>query len=244
MWRSASICSEVPRRRRSAARLAAVLLLAAHASRARAQGSVTGQLAIIDGPKVDRNDVHTAVVYLEPRGATARTTPIPDELRATSIAMTQREFVPHVRAVMPGAIVTFPNRDPFSHNVFSNAEPGAFDLGLYRRNVSKSASFAHVGVYPVYCNIHSRMTSFVVAVPSALVVYPHADGRFAIPDVPPGTYVLHAWHERAGSIARQIVVPATGLDVPRVVLDARAYVPAPHLNKFGLPYAATRSDRY
>jgi len=30
----------------------------------------------------------------------------------------------------------------------------------------------------------------------------------------------------------------------QLTLDARAYVPAPHLNKFGLPYTATRADRY
>jgi hypothetical protein len=71
------------------------------------------------------------------------------------------------------------------------------------------------------------------------------DGRFAIADVPPGDYVLHAWHERAGNeVTRAIVVPAGGLTGERVVLDTRAYVAGPHLNKFGLPYAATRVDRY
>jgi len=39
-------------------------------------------------------------------------------------------------------------------------------------------------------------------------------------------------------------VPATGLPGQHVVLDARSYVAGPHLNKFGLPYAATRADRY
>jgi hypothetical protein len=76
------------------------------------------------------------------------------------------------------------------------------------------------------------------------VTYPGADGRFYIGGVPEGTYLLHAWHERAGNVTREIVVPPNGLAVPRVVLDARAYVPAPHLNKFGLPYTAIRADRY
>jgi hypothetical protein len=158
--------------------------------------------------------------------------------------MTRREFVPHVRAIMPGGTVTFPNQDPFSHNVFSNADPAPFDLGLYRRGASRSATFPRVGVYPVYCNIHSRMASFVVAVPAPYVAYPGADGRFSIPGVPEGRYLLHAWHERAGKVTREIVVPPTGLAVPRMVLDARAYLPSPHLNKFGLPYTAIRADRY
>jgi hypothetical protein len=45
-------------------------------------------------------------------------------------------------------------------------------------------------------------------------------------------------------VTREIVVPAAGLSGQRVVLDTRTYVPGPHLNKFGLPYAATREDRY
>jgi hypothetical protein len=66
-----------------------------------------------------------------------------------------------------------------------------------------------------------------------------------IPDVAPGTYRLTAWHERAGmQVVRDVVVPPAGLTGQRIVLDARAYVSGPHLTKFGLPYAATRVDRY
>jgi hypothetical protein len=159
--------------------------------------------------------------------------------------MADREFIPHVRVVLAGGSVTFPNQDPFSHNVFSNAEAGPFDLGLYRRGASRTARFPRPGIYPIYCNIHSRMVSFVVAVPDANVATVSPDGRFSIPDVPAGIYRLVAWHERAGArVVHEVTVPATGLAGQRLVLDARAYVSGPHLNKFGLPYAATRVDRY
>jgi plastocyanin len=206
---------------------------------------VSGQIAVVERQGADRTDLRTAVVYLEPRGhevtsGSGRPTP-----RDASIAMTNREFVPHVRVILAGGTVAFPNQDPFSHNVFSNAEAGPFDLGLYRRGTSRVANFPRAGIYPVYCNIHSRMVSFVVAVPSPLVAMVAADGRFTFADVPPGSYLLHAWHERAGArVTREIVVPPSGLTGQRVVLDTRTYVPGPHLNKFGLPYAATREDRY
>lgn len=225
--------------------LALVIALGAGA-RALAQGSVSGQITIVESSASERSDLRTAIVYLEAADPRIRTVALPPAgLREATIAMTRREFVPHVRAVLVGGTVTFPNQDPFSHNVFSNAEPAPFDLGLYRRGVSRSASFPRAGVYPVYCNIHSRMVSFVVAVPTTYVAYAGADGRFAIEGVREGTYRLHTWHERAGAgIAHEIVVPASGLGGQRIVLDARAYVPSPHLNKFGLPYTATRADRY
>jgi plastocyanin len=234
--------------RRSLARAAltlAITLVAGAAGTARAQANVSGQIVLVERQGAEPSDLRSAVVYLEPVGKVVRTASASPAPRETSIAMTQREFVPHVRVVQAVGSVSFPNQDPFSHNVFSNAEAGPFDLGLYRRGVSKVATFARPGIYPVYCNIHSRMVSFVVAVPSPLVAMVAADGRFTFADVPPGSYLLHAWHERAGArVTREIVVPPSGLTGQRVVLDTRTYVPGPHLNKFGLPYAATREDRY
>lgn len=210
-----------------------------------AQGTVSGQMAVVERQGADRTDLRSAVVYLESRGRAVQTSGGRPTPRDASIAMTGREFVPHVRVILAGGSVAFPNQDPFSHNVFSNAEAGPFDLGLYRRGSSRTASFPRPGIYPIYCNIHSRMVSFVVAVPSPLVAIVAADGRFTITDVPAGSYLLHAWHERAGArVTREIDVPASGLAAQRVVLDTRAYVPGPHLNKFGLPYTATREDRY
>ena len=223
----------------------AIALVTGAASTARAQANVSGQIVLVERQGAERSDLQSAVVYLEPKGRVVRAASASPAPRESSIAMTQREFVPHVRVVQAGGSVSFPNQDPFSHNVFSNAEAGPFDLGLYRRGVSKVANFARPGVYPVYCNIHSRMVSFVIAVPTPEVTSVAADGRFTLTDVAPGTYLLHAWHERAGNkVTREIIVPAGGLSGQRIVLDARAYVPGPHLNKFGMPYAATRVDHY
>jgi len=209
-----------------------------------AQATVSGTLTLEERPDAERGDLRTAVVYLEARGRTGASSDRPD-LRSASIEMKGREFIPHVRTVLAGGSVGFPNADPFSHNVFSNVELGPFDLGLYRRNVTRHATFARAGVYPIYCNIHSKMVSFVVAVPTPYVTQPDARGHFQLRGVPPGTYVLHAWHERGSAdVTRELVVPAAGIRDQQLTIDARAYVAAPHLNKFGVPYAVIRADRY
>jgi len=117
-------------------------------------------------------------------------------------------------------------------------------LGLYRHGQSKAAPFERPGIYPIYCNIHHRMVSFVVAVPTSWAGQPQDDGRFALHDVPPGRYVLHAWHERAGEVHQNVEVREGAPVSVDLALDARGYVPTPHPNKFGLPYTPTRADRY
>src|SRR5690348_15344575 len=223
--------------------LGAALLLAPMIA-AGAQGTVSGTLALEERADADHGDIRSAVVYLEPR---ERAIPVNDvaAMRSRVIAMHGREFRPHVTIVLAGGTVSFPNEDPFSHNVFSNVDLGPFDLGLYRRGVTRSATFARPGVYPIYCNIHSKMVSFVVAVPTPWATQPEGDGRFVMQGVPPGRYVLHAWHERgAAEVRREVVFPSSGDVTVDVTIDARAYVDAPHLNKFGRPYLVLRADRY
>ena len=240
-------CSSLGPPRWRAVLAAVVAIAVATPAVARAQGTVTGVLALEERPDAEHGDVRGAVVYLVPR--TPLPAVAPRDASAppmnASIAMRGREFVPHVRVVAAGGSVAFPNQDPFSHNVFSNVEYGAFDLGLYRRGTARSASFTRAGIYPIYCNIHSQMVSFVVAVPTPWAAQPESDGRFTIRGVPAGRYVLHAWHERgAAEVIREVDIGPNGAGPLPVVIDARPYAGTQHLNKFGRPYAVIRDDRY
>lgn len=220
--------------------LIAIVTLATHARALAAQATVSGKVTLLETGK-SRHDVGTSVVWLAPlNGTESRWDTIPHK---ASIAMRTREFLPHVRVVAVGAAVDFPNQDPFSHNVFSNSDLGRFDLGLYRRRDTRSTTVTKPGVYAVYCNIHAKMSSFIIAVPTRHVAAVDKNGAFALPDVPAGEYVLHAWHERAQEAETRVTVLPSGA-VITISLDARGFVPGPHLNKFGQPYAATRADRY
>ena len=137
-----------------------------------AQGNVTGQVTIQEKPGETTSDLGTTVVWLEPAGG-VRSRPAPTTVQ---IAMDGRKFVPRVRVVTPASKVEYPNQDPFNHNIFSNAEGGQFDLGLYGRGESKGTTFAKAGAYPFYCNIHSKMTGWVVVVPTSMVAQAGADG--------------------------------------------------------------------
>ncbi len=207
-----------------------------------AQGSVSGRLTIAERADATVRDVGSAIVQLESLDPARRERS--DAMAAAEIDMRGREFLPHVQIVRAGGKITFPNSDPFSHNVFSNSALGAFDLGLYRARVARSSTFDRPGTYAIYCNIHARMVSFVIVVNTPYVTKVKSDGRFVVTGVPSGSYRLRVWHERAPELQRTIEVPASGLADLAVSLDARGYVEKQHLNKFGVAYTATRADRY
>ena len=204
------------------------------------QAAVSGQLSIIERPGTRTTDLADAVVWLEPRGGAATGA----ARSRAQIVMESREFVPRVRVVGVGSAVGFPNQDPFRHNVFSKSGPSEFDLGLYARGESKDARVERAGVYPVFCNIHAKMVAFIVAVPTSYVAQPNPDGRFSIAGVPPGSYTLHAWHDRGGERTIELTVGGDGSSSVTVQLDASGYRFVQHKNKFGQEYTNAGRDRY
>lgn len=207
---------------------------------AQAQGSVTGRVSITERAGEQTTDLGNTVIYLERQGgATPRSVPT-----NTSIAMNQRTFVPRVRVVTQGSKVEFPNQDPFSHNIFSTTPGTTFDLGLYPSGRSRDATFRRVGEFPVYCNIHPRMTAYVVVAPSPYYAMAGADGRYTISGVPAGDYALTVWHERAPKVEQRVTVTANGVAVPDVALDARGFRFVQHMNKHGREYDRSGRDRY
>jgi plastocyanin len=199
---------------------------------------VFGRLTVLEDNGKLAQDVGEAVVWLEPQAR------VPVQPETVAISMSGTEFRPHTVVVPVGSEVSFPNNDPFDHNVFSRTREGAFDLGRYDRGTTHSTTFPQAGIIRIFCNIHSHMTAIVVVRDGPYWAQPMADGSFTIASVPPGSYTLRAWHERSKEFqSRRIDVPAEGVRDLVVELDARGYEFVQHLNKYGQPYSRARRGR-
>jgi plastocyanin len=217
------------------------LVVAALTGTASAQGSVSGQVSLQERPGEQTEDLADVVVWLEPMGGTrVRTVPT-----TTTIQLQGRQFSPRVRAVTQASKVEFPNADSFSHNVFSKAPDGAFDTGVYPRGRTKEQTFKEPGIFPIYCNIHPRMTGYVLVLATPYYAQAGEDGRFAVTGVPAGTYLLHVWHDRVGDAApRPLTIASSAVNLGTMQLDARGYRFVQHKNKFGQDYTSASGDRY
>lgn len=180
------------------------------------------------------------VVWLEPAGGLAR---MPERFRAGRVEMVQKHksFRPHVLAIPVGASVSFPNFDPIFHNAFSRFDGKIFDVGLYPPGTSKTVNFTRPGIVRVFCNIHPTMSAVIVVLDTPYFGATSPGGDFRISGVPPGTYQLRVFHERATrnaleSLERRIAVTGATLELPPMTISESEYILLPHKNKFGKDY--------
>jgi len=202
---------------------------------------LAGTVSLVQDGK-PRADASNAVVWIEGAPRTGAG-PARADMKQES-----KRFWPMVVAIEKNGTVEFPNDDPIYHNVFSVSGGNRFDLGLYRSGASKSKKFDETGLVRVYCNIHPQMVGFIVVVDSDHVALTGPTGAFRFEGIPPGSYVLKAWHEEAGEISQPVTVRGAG-DAPlELRLDATGFRPEPHKNKYGKDYppnaGASSDERY
>ena len=62
----------------------------------------------------------------------------------------------------------------------------------------------------IKCDVHAWMKSHCFVMEHPFFGVTDLEGRYSIPDLPPGTYTLRAWHERLGELDQEVTVTADG----------------------------------
>jgi plastocyanin len=184
------------------------------------------------------------VVWLAPADSGAPSRPFP----SVPLRLTQhhKSFEPHVLVVPVGAVVEFPNHDPFFHNVFSLFEGKRFDLGLYEAGTTRNVSFDRPGISYIFCNIHAEMSAVVLALDTPYYAVSNRKGEIVIRQVPVGRYTMHVWYETAlpstlSAMTREITVAPESSTLGVLDIPAGLVVNA-HKNKYGMDYEPPAPD--
>lgn len=133
----------------------------------------------------------------------------------TPVTIDQRGcwFRPRVLGIQVGQPLRVVNSDPVTHNIHPLAEinrewnhsQGAGDPPITRR-------FIHPEVMiPVKCNIHSWMHAFIGVVDNPYFAVSSENGSFQIQNLPPGDYVIEAWHQMLGVEEQKVTVSPTAV---------------------------------
>jgi plastocyanin len=150
-----------------------------------------------------------SVVYVD--AISGKTFPAPTK----SAVVTQRglAFVPHIVVVQQGTTVDFQNDDTVQHNIFWPSVGGdkraAHNMGTWPSGEKRSFKFDHPGVVPLFCNVHSEMSGYIVVSPTPYFAQTDAAGNFKIENIPDGKYTVVAWHEGSKPQTKTVSVSGT-----------------------------------
>lgn len=188
-----------------------------------------------------------AVAWLEPMSGTTVRAFVPTG--HYTLLQKNRTFIPHLQVVPVGSVVSFPNDDPFFHNVFSLFNGKRFDLGLYEAGSSKSVTFPKEGISYIFCNIHPEMSAVIVSLSTPF--YAIADGKDSLEfsNVPSGEYKMNIWVEGVpqtllDTLSRTIRVTDHPVDLGDVRVPIRDSATIPHTNMFGHSYDKEPASPY
>lgn len=121
-------------------------------------------------------------------------------------------FEPRLLPIVVGTTVNFLNGDDVQHNVFTPSPAGDFfNLGAWPKGQTKRYTFTKMGKVELLCNVHHEMRGYILVMQNPFFAVTDSAGNFRIDNVPPGTYQLKVWHERAAAPAKTIQVSSGAL---------------------------------
>ncbi len=117
-------------------------------------------------------------------------------------------YEPRVFGLMTGQTLTIRNSDPTLHNV--HAMPKAnreFNIGQPVKGMETTRTFNQAEVMiPFKCDVHPWMNAYAGVLSHPYFGVTEEEGKVSLGNLPPGTYVIAAWHEKYGEQTQQIVV--------------------------------------
>jgi plastocyanin len=131
-------------------------------------------------------------------------------------------YATHVLAFRVGQEVKISNSDPISHNIhplakinreWNKIQPAGTPPFSYAYDREE---FIHIK-----CNIHPWMEGYFVVLRTSHFAVTGEDGRFTLPDLPPGHYTVTAWHETYGTQSQEINITGAESQTINFVFNAK-----------------------
>jgi plastocyanin len=117
-------------------------------------------------------------------------------------------YVPHVAGAQVNQTVLFLNSDPTLHNIHSYAkENETWNFGMPFEGMQIEKIFPKPEIMiTMKCDLHPWMTGYLGIVSHPYFAVTREDGSFEFKDLPPGNYVIEAWHEKLGTLTQNVTL--------------------------------------
>ena len=133
---------------------------------------------------------------------------------SNTVVLDQKEchYTPHVLGLQVGQPMEVVNSDPTMHNVHAVAAANReFNTGQPITGMKHTHTFSTREVMvPFKCDVHPWMRAYAGVLDHPYFAVTGADGTFRLAGLPPGQYVVEAWHETLGTQTQTVTVDAQG----------------------------------
>ena len=116
-------------------------------------------------------------------------------------------YHPHVFGIQAGQDLIIRNSDGILHNIHPKPTINRpFNLGQPKKmDSTKKFDKAEVMV-KIECDVHKWMLGYLGVLDHPYFSVTGTDGAFRLPNLPPGTYTIEAWHEKYGTQTMQVTI--------------------------------------
>ena len=132
-----------------------------------------------------------------------------------AVPMDQRgcHYIPHVFGVQVNQPIEIINSDSTLHNVHSlPTKSKQFNLGMPIKGMKLKKKFGKPEVMvKIKCDVHPWMHAYVGVLEHPFFSVTQDAGTFEITDLPAGTYMVEAWHEKFGTQTQEVTVDEAGV---------------------------------
>jgi plastocyanin/predicted small lipoprotein YifL len=119
-------------------------------------------------------------------------------------------YHPHVFGVRVGQPIEILNSDPTLHNIHAQPKTNQeFNNGQPIQGMRMTHTFTTKEIMvPFKCDVHGWMNAYVGVLDHPYFATTGTDGKFSLKNLPPGTYTIEAWHEKAGTQEQKVTIGA------------------------------------
>lgn len=145
---------------------------------------------------IKNRKIENAIVYIiEIKAGKA----IPDQVVA--VTSLKCEFVPHVSVGFKGQKIIMKTDDPVFHTFDVHASISGkeiYHVAFPEKGSSVTKTLPKAGLLELSCYAHPWQHAYVYIFDHPYATVTDEKGKFLITDIPPGTYIVEAWHESLG----------------------------------------------
>ena len=104
-----------------------------------------------------------------------------------------------------GSTIQAHNSDEVLHTVHAYFA-ASFNLALPRKGAKLERVVKEPGIIQVRCDMHGWMNAYIGVLDHPYFAVSGSDGSFSLDGLPPGDYVIEAWHELYGTLTQNVTV--------------------------------------